>query len=128
MCIRWNKTAIKVHCLVELEISGIQDVRSKHKIGSTILKEWTTPYFRNTTSTTNLEEEQIVDALVNDGNASMLEQVSRPNTWRKMMMMMMIIKILMRHFHYAGKCTCGTPKRRPRKPNDSASEKHSINV
>jgi len=32
----------------ELEISGIQDVRSKHKTGSTILKEWTTPDFRNT--------------------------------------------------------------------------------
>jgi len=29
----------------ELEISGIQDVRSKHKTGSTILKEWTTPDF-----------------------------------------------------------------------------------
>jgi len=27
----------------ELEISGIQDVRSEHKTGSTILKEWTTP-------------------------------------------------------------------------------------
>jgi len=41
----------------ELEISGIQDVRSKHKqTGSTILKEWTTPDFRNTPSTTNLEE------------------------------------------------------------------------
>jgi hypothetical protein len=27
----------------ELEICGIQDVRSKLKTGSTILKEWTTP-------------------------------------------------------------------------------------
>ena len=39
----------------ELEISGIQDVRSKHKTGSTILKEWTTPDSRNTPSTTNVE-------------------------------------------------------------------------
>jgi hypothetical protein len=29
------------------EISGIQDMRSKHKIGSTILKERTTPDVRN---------------------------------------------------------------------------------
>jgi hypothetical protein len=44
----------------ELEISGIQDVKSK--TGSTILKEWTTPDFRNTPLTTNLEEEEMVDA------------------------------------------------------------------
>ena len=56
----------------ELEISGIQYVRSKHKqTGSAILKEWTTPDSRNTASATNLEEEEIVDALGNDGNASM---------------------------------------------------------
>ena len=59
----------------ELEISGIQDVRVKHKTGSTILKEWTTPDSRNTSSTTNLWEEETVDVPVNDGNASMLEQV-----------------------------------------------------
>ena len=51
------------------------------------MKEWTTPNFRNTSSTTNLEEEDIVEALRNDGNASMPEQVNRPNPWRKMMMM-----------------------------------------
>ena len=50
------------------------------------MKEWTTPDFRNTPSTTNLEEEEIVDALGNDGNASMPEQVNRPNPWRKMTM------------------------------------------
>jgi len=72
----------------ELEISGIQDVRSKHKTESTILKEWTTPDSRNTPSTTNLVEEDIVDALGNDGNASTPEQVKRHNPWRKMMMMM----------------------------------------
>ena len=60
-----------------------------NKTGSTILKEWTTPDFRNTPSTTNLEEEEIVDATGNDGNASMPEQVKRPNPRRKMMMMMM---------------------------------------
>ena len=42
----------------ELEISGIQDVRSNtNKTGSTILKEWTTSDSRNTPSTTDLEEE-----------------------------------------------------------------------
>jgi hypothetical protein len=51
------------------------------------LKEWTTPDFRNTPSTTNLEEEEIVDAAGNDGNASMPEQFKRPNPWRKIMMM-----------------------------------------
>ena len=72
-----------------LEIPGIQDASSKYKQNwIKILKEWTTPDFRNTPSTTNLEEEEIVDAPGNDGNASMLEQVKRPNPWRKMMMMM----------------------------------------
>ena len=52
------------------------------------MKEWTTPDSRNTSLTTNLEEEEFVDALGNSGNASMPEQVKRPNPWRKMMMMM----------------------------------------
>ena len=72
----------------EPEISGIQDVRSKRKTGTTILKERTTPDSRNTPSTTNLKEEEIVDALENDGNASMPEQVKRPNPFRKMVMRM----------------------------------------
>jgi len=54
------------------------------------LKEWTTPDLRNTPSTTKLEEEEIVDALGNDGNASMPEHVNRPNPWRKTMMPMKI--------------------------------------
>jgi len=54
----------------ELEISGIQDVKSKHK-QNWILKEWTTPDSRNTPSTTNLEEEEFVDAPGNNDNASM---------------------------------------------------------
>jgi hypothetical protein len=49
------------------------------------LKEWTTPDIRNTPSTTNLEEEEIVDVQGNYGSASMPEQVNRPNPWRKMM-------------------------------------------
>jgi hypothetical protein len=57
------------------------------------LKDWTTPEFRNTPSTTNLEEEEIVDAPENDDKASMPEQVKRPNPWRKKIMMMMKIKV-----------------------------------
>jgi hypothetical protein len=47
---------------------------------------WENGQFRNTPSTINLEEEEIVDALGNDGNASMPEEVNRPNPWRKKMM------------------------------------------
>jgi len=43
------------------------------------LKEWTTPDSRNTPSTTNLGEEEIVDALGKDGYASMPKQVKQPN-------------------------------------------------
>jgi hypothetical protein len=44
-------------------------------------------------STTHPEEEEIVDVPENDGNASMPEQVKRPNPWKKKKMMMMIIII-----------------------------------
>jgi hypothetical protein len=54
------------------------------------LRKWTTPDFQNTPSTTNLEEEEIVDALGNNGNASSLEQVNQPNPWRKIMMMTLL--------------------------------------
>ena len=57
----------------------------------TISKEWTTPDFRKTPSTTDLEEEDIVDAPGNDGNASTPEQVKPPNPWGKMMMMIMSV-------------------------------------
>ena len=60
------------------------------------MKEWTTHDTRNTPSTTNLEEEEIMDASRNDDNASMPEQVKRPNTWRKKKMMMMIILMALR--------------------------------
>jgi len=39
----------------------------------------------------NHGEEEIEDDPGNDGNASMPEQVKRPNPWRKMMKMMMMI-------------------------------------
>jgi len=72
----------------ELDVSGIQDVRLKYKkTGSTTLKEWTTRDSRSTPSTTNLEEEEIVEAPRSNDNASMPKQVKRPNPWRKMMMM-----------------------------------------
>jgi predicted nucleic acid-binding Zn ribbon protein len=54
-------------------------------------------------STTNPEEEKIVDVPENDGNASMSEQIKRPNPWKKkkkkkkkmmMMMMMMMMRIV----------------------------------
>ena len=57
------------------------------------MKEWTTPDCRNTPSTTNLEEEEIVDALGNDGNASMPERVKGPKPRRKKKMMMIIMII-----------------------------------
>jgi len=57
------------------------------------LKEWTALDFRNTPSITNLEEEETVDAPGNDGNASMPEQVKRPNPWRKMMMIIIILNV-----------------------------------
>ena len=50
----------------------------------------TTPDFRNTPSNTNLQEEEIVVALGNDGKASMSENVNRPNPWRRMMMMIIV--------------------------------------
>ena len=60
------------------------------------MKEWTTPDSRNPPSTANLEEGEIVDALGNDGNASMPEQVNRPYPWSKRKMMMMIMMMMMK--------------------------------
>ena len=57
------------------------------------MKEWTTTDSRNTPTTTNPEDKEIVDDPGKDSNASMPEQVKRPNPWRKMMMMMMMILI-----------------------------------
>jgi hypothetical protein len=55
------------------------------------LKEQTTPDSRNTPPTTNLEEEEIVYAPGNEGNASMPKQIKRLNPWMMMMMMMIAI-------------------------------------
>jgi hypothetical protein len=72
----------------ELEISGIQAVRSKHKqnwinqierMDNTRLPKHALNY--------KLEEEDIVDAPGNDGKASMPEQFKRPDPWKKMMVM-----------------------------------------
>jgi hypothetical protein len=54
------------------------------------LKVCTTLEPRNTASNTNIEEEDFVEAPGNDGNASMPEQVKRPNPWNKIIMMMMM--------------------------------------
>jgi len=57
---------------------------------------WCCPFFpncRNTPSNANLEEEEIVDDPGNDGNASMSEQVKRPNPWRKMIVYLLICQI-----------------------------------
>jgi hypothetical protein len=75
-------------CPYVLSLFYFQILLTANKTGSTIFKEWTTSDFRNTPSTTNLEEEEIVDAPGNDGNASMPEQFKRPNPRRKMIMMM----------------------------------------
>jgi hypothetical protein len=78
----------------ELEFSGIQDVRAKYK------QNWINHLERTDNTrvpkhalTTNLEEEEIVDDPGNDGNASMPDQIKRPNPWRKTMMMMMMMII-----------------------------------
>jgi hypothetical protein len=57
------------------------------------LKEWTTPDFRKTPSTTNLEEEEIVDAPGKNGNASMLGKLERRNPWKKKKKKMMMVMI-----------------------------------
>jgi hypothetical protein len=85
----WGKlvpiiAAMSGECMTFSMLSG-----ENNKTGSTILKEWTTPDSRNMPSTTNLEEEGIVNAPGNDGNASMLEQVKRPRPRKKTMIMMM---------------------------------------
>jgi hypothetical protein len=69
----------------ELEIPGIQDVRSKYK------QNWINHLERM--DNTRLKEEEIVDAPGNDGNASMSEQFKRPKPWRKMMIIIIIIII-----------------------------------
>ena len=78
-----------------------RETQVQMKLDQPILKEWTTPDSRNTPSTTNLEEEEIVDAPGND-NASMPEQIKRTNPWRKMMMMIIsrILTLYARNITY----------------------------
>jgi len=59
------------------------------------LRELITTDSRNRPSTTNPEDEEIVDAPGKDVNASMQEQIKRPNPRRKMMMMMMMVVMMM---------------------------------
>jgi hypothetical protein len=75
---------------------GIQEVSIKHKQNwiNNLERIDNTRHSRNTTLTTNLEEEEIVDSPGKDGKVSMPEQVKRPDPWRKMMMMMMMISAL----------------------------------
>jgi hypothetical protein len=58
------------------------------------LKERTSPDCPKTPSTTNLEEEEIVDDPGNNGNVSMPARVKRHNGWRKMMMIMVMMMIV----------------------------------
>jgi hypothetical protein len=58
-------------------------------------------------STTNLEGQEIVDAPGKNDNASMPEQVKRPNPWRrrmmkKMMMMIMVVVVVVILTHKPG--------------------------
>ena len=87
----------------KLEIPWIQDVRLKYKQNwINHLERMDITRTRNTPSTTNLQEEETVDVPGDYDNASMPEQVKRPNPWRrkkkkkkkkkkKMMMMMMMM-------------------------------------
>jgi chorismate mutase len=58
------------------------------KIRSEVIRKKTRDLWN--TRRENVEEEEIVGALGNDGNASMPKQVNRPNPWRKMVVMMRI--------------------------------------
>jgi len=63
---------------------AIQDKNpNTNKIRSFTLRELKTPDCRNTPSTTKPVDEETVDAPGKDGNASMPEQVKRPNPWRR---------------------------------------------
>jgi hypothetical protein len=79
------------------KISWTDHVRNKEvllrvKEYRNILHKINKPDSRNTPLHTNPGEEGIADAPGNDGNASMPEQVKRPNPWRKMMMMLELKK------------------------------------
>ena len=77
---------IRNEVIKKLEIFGIQDVKSKYKQNwMNHLEKMDNSDSRNTPSNINHEEEEIVVDLRNNGNASLPEQVKRPNPWQKMM-------------------------------------------
>jgi hypothetical protein len=50
-------------------------------------------------STANPEEKEIVDVPENDGNASIPEQVKRPNPWKMLMMMNIRVLQCLKYMH-----------------------------
>ena len=50
-----------------------------------------------------------MDAPGNDGNASMPEHVKRPNPWRKMLLMMMIILMMIKFTEFQIAVKSGLP-------------------
>jgi hypothetical protein len=81
---------IRSEVIKKLEISGIQDVKSKYKQNWIIHLEI-------------MDNTRLLKHALNyrprgrrdRGNASMPEQLKRPNPWRKMMMMMMMMIMMM---------------------------------
>ena len=90
-----SRLVMSLFLVTHVSLPFSNDGLTTNKTGSPTLKERTTPDSRNTPSTTNLKEEEIVDAPGNGGNTSMPEKVKRPNPWRKIMMMMMMMILLM---------------------------------
>jgi hypothetical protein len=76
--------------------TGVNPIAVKfiHHIVFLVLQEWGfcgwagNPSKENKVLISNDAQPWIVDAPENDGNASMPEEVKRPNPWRKMMTMM----------------------------------------
>jgi len=66
------------------------------------LRKWITTDCRNTPSTTNPEDEKIVETPGNDGSASMPEQVKQPNPRMMMMMMNCGQKLIFLESHLPG--------------------------
>jgi len=78
----------------ELEIPGIQDVRTKYKQNSiNHLERMDNNRLPKHALNYKRRGRRDRGTQGNDGNASMPEQVKRPNPWRQMMMMMMMMMI-----------------------------------
>jgi hypothetical protein len=90
---RLNK--IRSEVIKELKISGIQDVRSKHKQNwINHLERLDNTRLPSTPSTTNLEGEEFVGTPGKDDKASMPERVKRPNPWKMIMMMILHFSLI----------------------------------